>query len=243
MNEPQYDKSALRFIDLIARRLVELAQPKLGDTVLDVGAKDGVVALHTVRKVGPTGQVISVKGCVHNALCEDPWIQLQFADATFDLVLCPATIFFLPDMVASLREWRRVLKPGGTVAFFGYGKQTFQPLASLLETCIRRYGVSLPIPLFPWQHLTDLEQYSDLLRNAGFSTIDVRSEQFGYYLVNSDEWWEVLWRSGLRESLAVLASAAIIAFKAEHLAAVADLATARRVWLNITVIFAVGQKG
>lgn len=42
---------------------------------------------------------------------------LPFNDETFDAVICIDAINHLPDRVAVLREWYRVLKPGGTLVF------------------------------------------------------------------------------------------------------------------------------
>jgi arsenite methyltransferase len=256
-----YDQPAGRFFQRIAQRLVELAQPKCGDMVLDAATGTGAAALCAASKVTPTGRVIGVDlagamlaqahqkvvaaGWSHVELVADDMEQLQFDDDTFDVVLCSSGIFLLPDMLAGLREWRRVLKPGGTVAFSGYSDQAFQPLSNLFETYLRRYGVPLAAPVrpFAWQRLTELEQYSDLLRNAGFATLDVRSEQQGYYLTSGEEWWEILWHSGFREPLTQLAPDALARFKTEHLSTVASLATGRGIWLNVGAIFAVGHKG
>src|SRR5205807_3993174 len=38
---------------------------------------------------------------------------LPFEDESFDLVLSAFVVFFMPDPTAALREWGRVLKPGG----------------------------------------------------------------------------------------------------------------------------------
>ena len=42
--------------------------------------------------------------------------QLDFADGSFDVVLCGFGIMFFPDQNRALSEFRRVLKPGGTLA-------------------------------------------------------------------------------------------------------------------------------
>ena len=47
----------------------------------------------------------------------DAGIRLPFDDASFDAVICVDAINHLPDRRATLREWARVLKPGGRVVF------------------------------------------------------------------------------------------------------------------------------
>ena len=42
---------------------------------------------------------------------------LPFEDASFDAILCIDAINHLPDRLAVLREWRRLLKPGGRMLF------------------------------------------------------------------------------------------------------------------------------
>ncbi len=261
MDNHSDNKSTSRLFHQVAQRLVELAQPKPGDIVLDVATGTGAVTLCVAPQVGSAGKVIgldraagmlaqarqniALTGWTNVELREGDLAGLSFADNTFDLVLCSSGLGLLTDRLASLRAWRRLLKPGGTVAFSGYGDQALQPLARLFETCHCRYGLTLTVPahLFPWQRLGDLETCSDLLRNANYSAIDVRGEQLGYYLANSDEWWDMLWNSNLRGPLAQLAPDVLLRFKAEHLAAVADLATTQGIWLNVAAIFALGQKG
>jgi ubiquinone/menaquinone biosynthesis C-methylase UbiE len=54
---------------------------------------------------------------VETAACEAS--SLPFEDGSFDLVYGHAVLHHLPDLAGSFREFRRVLRPGGVVAFCG----------------------------------------------------------------------------------------------------------------------------
>ena len=54
---------------------------------------------------------------VETAACEAS--ALPFEDGSFDLVVGHAVLHHLPDLDAAFREFRRVLRPGGVVAFCG----------------------------------------------------------------------------------------------------------------------------
>ena len=54
---------------------------------------------------------------VETAACEAS--ELPFAEGRFDLVFGHAVLHHLPDLAGAFREFRRVLRPGGVVAFCG----------------------------------------------------------------------------------------------------------------------------
>ena len=41
--------------------------------------------------------------------------RLDFPDASFDLVTCVTVLHLVPDATAAMRDWRRVLRPGGRI--------------------------------------------------------------------------------------------------------------------------------
>ena len=79
-------------------------------------------------------------------------------------------------MLAALREWHRVLKPGGQVGFSGFGPTFLQPLRDLWEARLRQYGVSLPTGSQD-HRLAEPETCRRLLHEAGFVQTEVQSEQ------------------------------------------------------------------
>jgi ubiquinone/menaquinone biosynthesis C-methylase UbiE len=154
-----------RYMRVCASRLVELVGLPSGAKVLDVATGTGWAALAAARTVGATGQVVGVdltpamleqarrKAAMAHltnvAFCEGDAQRLDFPPHSFDAVLCASAIFFLPDMLAAVREWQRVTKPGGRVAFSTCGDTLFHPMRAMLNARLSRYGVRLPNSVVP----------------------------------------------------------------------------------------------
>jgi SAM-dependent methyltransferase len=113
-------------------------------------------------------------------------VRLDEPARRFDVVLCASGLFFMPDMLAALREWWRVLKPGGQVGFSGWGSTYQQPLLGLWHARLHQYGVPLPTAA-PIQRLAAPTTCQQVLHEAGFVEIVVQSEQLGYYLRTPEE--------------------------------------------------------
>src|SRR5215468_2605009 len=153
---------ALRFVQVCARRLVELAALPPGAHVLDIATGTGWAAIAAAQYVGPTGGVLGVDlapellerarqkvaaaGLTQVEFREGDAERLDLGDQRFDVVLCASSLFFMPDMLAALQEWYRVLTPGGQVGFSGFGPTFGQPQQDLWDARLRQYGVSVPIP-------------------------------------------------------------------------------------------------
>ncbi len=139
----------IRFVRICAGRLVDLAQLQPGESILDVATGTGHLALAAAQAVGPSGKVTGLdltremleqakrkaeaKGVTNAEWREGDAERPPFPDATFDAVTCASGIFFLPNQLAALREWRRVLKPGGRVLFSTFGKDNNQYLGDLAK--------------------------------------------------------------------------------------------------------------
>jgi ubiquinone/menaquinone biosynthesis C-methylase UbiE len=247
----------LRFVQLCAHRLVERAALLPGTQVLDVATGTGWAALAAAQHVGPTGRVLGVDlapellerarqkvtaaGLTHVEFRVGDAERLDLADQSFDVVLCASALFFVPDMLAALREWHRVLKPGGQVGFSGFGPTYLHPLADLWNARLRQYGVSVPT-VSPNQRLADPETCRQLLHEAGFVQSEVQSEQLGYHFRTVEEYWEEMWSSRSRMAVLQLAPVQREQFQAEHLAEVRGLATDQGLWRDLPINFARGWK-
>ncbi|WAC07925.1 MAG: class I SAM-dependent methyltransferase [Thermodesulfobacteriota bacterium] len=247
----------LRFVQVCARRLVERAALFPGAQVLDVATGTGLAALAAAQYVGQTGMVLGVdlsydmlergrKKVAAAGLTQVEFLagdaeRLNLRDRSFDVVLCASSLFFVPDILAALREWQRVLKPGGQVGFSGFGTTFRQPMLMLWEARLKKYGVPPP-KRSPVLRLADPETCRRFLHEAGFVHIAVQSEQIGYYLQTLEECWEEAWASLDRLTVLSLAPDQREQFKAEHLAEVEALATEKGIWVDVPVNFAQGWK-
>jgi ubiquinone/menaquinone biosynthesis C-methylase UbiE len=255
-----YDDAALRFSPFCADRLIARLNPAPGTKLLDIATGTGVVALAAAQAVGDQGRVMAidlaeamldrfqekiVKFGIRNIdLHVMDAGSLEFRRDYFDYVVCSFGIFFLPDMVAALREWVRVVKPGGRVVFTTFGKSAFQPMMELFIKRLQRYGVlSLDDSSTPaGMRLADPKRCRDLLSSAGLRQIEVTTEQLGYHLKDESQWWDVLWNSGTRGWIGQIPPAQQELFKAETLAEIHPLVGEQGLWLDVETLFAGGTK-
>jgi ubiquinone/menaquinone biosynthesis C-methylase UbiE len=95
----------------------------------------GVVERLTATDISPGMQDVLARTAdelrieVETALCEAE--ALPFEDDSFDLVFGHAVLHHLPNLEAAFDEFRRVLRPGGTIAFCGEPSRHGDRLAEL----------------------------------------------------------------------------------------------------------------
>ena len=249
------------FLQISAHRLVDRMTLPAGAHVLDVATGTGWAALAAAQRVGPTGTVVGIDlapallerarqkaaaaGLTQVAFQTGDAARLDGADQRFDVVLCATALFFVPDMLAALREWARVLRPGGQVGFSAWGPTYQQPLQGLWDARLQQYGVARPASAPDSAgdlRLADLATCRQLLHEAGFAPIDVQREHVAYAFRTAEEWWTEMATS--RSGLAVLqlAPAQRAQFQAEHLTEVAALATAHGIEVDVAINIARGWK-
>ena len=135
----KYDKTAAEHIDrsyltpeIVNQRLRTLAGLALarGESVLDAGCGTGLLLEQEALAVGTDGRAEGVDysdDMLERARrrCADlPQVQLQqgsvenlpFDDASFDALSSTQCLLYVADLDSALREYHRVLKPGGRIA-------------------------------------------------------------------------------------------------------------------------------
>ena len=123
-----YERFMGRWSRQVAPLLVQFADIRDGQPVLDVGSGTGALAL-AAAQVAPSAQITGVEpsaSYVSNAQGRAPTERVRFAvgdaqalqipDATFDRVVSLFVINFIPDRAKALREMIRVTRPDGVIA-------------------------------------------------------------------------------------------------------------------------------
>jgi SAM-dependent methyltransferase len=126
------------FTTPVAAHLVEFAAVKPGETLLDVGTGTGVVAI-TAARAGASVTGLDLTPALldvarENAriarLASAQWFEgdadsLPFPDGQFDVVVSQFGHMFAPRPDVAVAEMRRVLKPGGRIAFATWPPEHF----------------------------------------------------------------------------------------------------------------------
>ena len=102
--------------------------------------------------------------------------ELDLPDASFDKVVCRWGYMLVPDCDAAFRETRRVLRPGGRLAFATWAEAKRNPWATAFGPSLAERGlVEPPKPGDPGQFaLGDAETIEAAVRAAGFHEVTVR---------------------------------------------------------------------
>ena len=160
--------------------------------ILDLASGNGEPALSLARRVAPNGHVTAtdLNAGMLSALRANAAVdqltnietkvcdahELPFADGSFDLVTSRFGVMFFADTPAALREIKRVLKPGGRVAFLVWGPPgpgTYFGAAAL--PFMRRLAVK-PDPDGPGpMRFAESRKLATLLEQVGFANVGERS--------------------------------------------------------------------
>jgi ubiquinone/menaquinone biosynthesis C-methylase UbiE len=171
-----------------APELVELAELKQGERVLDVACGTGVVTRLAAPRVGTSGQIIGLDlnvGMLDVARSLPPrtgaaivWLQgsataIELDDATMDVVLCQQGLQFFPDKVGALREMRRVLVPDGRLLLSVW--KSAGPYNTAVANALERHADIAAANKYRENRMVpDAQVLQQLLSEAGFSAIHIR---------------------------------------------------------------------
>ena len=175
------------------RQMLDLARVQSGQRILDIAAGAGEPAVSAAERVGPGGYVLATdisEGMVELArqVADERGLQqletramdgekLDLPSDSFDAVLCRLGLMYMPNPVTALREWCRVLRPGGRVAVAVFSTPDKNTWGALPASIIRqRAQLAPPVSGQPGPFsLGGVGVLEDLLRQAGFVDPEVHA--------------------------------------------------------------------
>jgi SAM-dependent methyltransferase len=203
----------------LSERLVQLLDPRPGDTVLDVAAGPGDTGFLATERIGPAGRLLSTDVApqmlaaaqaraaelgVTNAEFRVMDAQsLELEDESIDGIVCRWGYMLVEEPARALAETRRVLRPGGRVAFAVWASPDENPWASSIgRTLVERGLMERPEPDAPGPfRLADRERLASLVAGAGLELLALEDIPLTWRYDSFDEYWEV--SSDLSRTLAV----------------------------------------
>jgi SAM-dependent methyltransferase len=190
--------------------MVRKLDPQPGDTVLELAAGLADTGLMAARLVGEAGRVMVTDFTlemltaarrraeelgVHNA-------QFRVLDAermdleteSVDGVLCRWAYMLMIDPAVAFSETRRVLRPGGRLAFSVWAARERNPALSLVGTVLVELGhAPLPEPEAPGAFaMADPGRIRELVVGADFAEPEIEEVSFRLPFADRDAYWRYL---------------------------------------------------
>jgi SAM-dependent methyltransferase len=197
---------------LVNERLVERADPRPGDTVLDVAAGPGDLGFAVAERVGEGGRVVSTdfapemvevargfggaRGLANVEYRVLDAERMDLDDDSFDAVVCRWGYMLMADPGAALRETRRVLRDGGRLAFAVWATPDRNPWAAVPGmTLVQRGHMPPPEPGMPGIFaLGEPGRIRELVTGAGFGDPEIEEIPFEFRYPDFDDLWDSLVR-------------------------------------------------
>jgi len=170
-----------------ATNLVEAADPRPGERVLDLGCGTGIVARRVASCVGArckvTGIDVNPNMLAVAKLAADregliiDWRegnaeQLPFPESSFDLVVCQFALMFVTNKAVALAEMRRVVTEDGRVLISVWQSLDRHPFYQILHKVIQeRLGMSALQDIFA---LGNADELHALAIGTGFRRVELK---------------------------------------------------------------------
>jgi ubiquinone/menaquinone biosynthesis C-methylase UbiE len=200
------------YFPVYGERLVEIAGVTPGALVLDVACGRGAVLFPAAERAGAGGRVngidisagmvrettseIARRGVVNASAVVMDAEALEFHDDYFDFVLCAFSLQFFTDAVRAVKEFKRVLKPGGKLAVATWGKD--DPKWAWWDELMVGTGVSTPLRS---RDVVTAEAVRELLAEGGFPEVLTTTEESDHVYPTRREWWNKSWSLSSRVTL------------------------------------------
>jgi ubiquinone/menaquinone biosynthesis C-methylase UbiE len=191
----------------VSEWMVRRLDPKPGDTVLELAAGLADTGLMAARLVGESGRIIvtdftpemvaaarrraqelDVRNAEFRVLDAE---RMDLETDSVDGVLCRWAYMLMIDPHAAFAQTRRVLRPGGRLAFSVWAARERNPALSLVGRVLESQGhIPRPDPQAPGAFaMADPGRIRELVVEAGFAEPEIEEVTFRWPFAEKDAYW------------------------------------------------------
>jgi ubiquinone/menaquinone biosynthesis C-methylase UbiE len=192
-----YEDSWKEQLEPAQTRMLELAELKPGERVLDVACGTGLVTVRAGSAVGSDGEVVGTDiseamvdtareqtGLAHVRYERGEAEKIGFDDGSFDAVLCGLGMMYVPSPPEALAEFKRVLRDGGRASIAVWGARESCGWADIFPIVDSRVNTEVCPAFF---QLGTGDTLKILMETAGFRDVKVDRLSTTLHYASGDE--------------------------------------------------------
>lgn len=187
--DPRLQEAVRAVVDRYIARVLDGAQLTAGETLVDVGTGEGLVAFRAMERVGPSlrawltdvsepmlqharaqAEARGVLGQCSFLHCAADRLE-GIGDASADVVTTRSVLAYVADKTGALREFHRVLRPGGRISLAEPVFQDDAVEAKAIKAVIDSKPAQGVSPLLILLHRWKAAQFPDTVEMIGASPI------------------------------------------------------------------------
>ena len=194
-DDPAFSQVVRAEVERYANRVLDASRLAPGMTLADIGAGEGLISFRAIERVGPSLRVILTdisEAMLRHAesLARERNVQQQctflhcpadqltgIPDASVDAVISRAVLAYVADKPAALREFSRILRPGGRISISEPMLQDDAFMATALRTTLESQTADPRDRFLPLLQRWKSAQYPDTHEKIASSPIANYSER------------------------------------------------------------------
>jgi cyclopropane fatty-acyl-phospholipid synthase-like methyltransferase len=197
-----------QYAQQVSNKLVELAQIRQGQKVLDIGTGIGEPAVTAARQVQPNGKVVAIdispqmiaiakerardsglEKTIEFRVADGESVSSSLPDSNFDAILSRWGLMFMPNLSGALASMHQALVPNGRIATAVWSTPQKVPMLSLaIGTAMKEVAASPPPPGTPGPFtLADTDMLQAKFKQAGFSDVKIEIGNMDFKAASAEE--------------------------------------------------------